>query len=169
MLVLPGVRHDYLRFLNKTVNPANGSLSLDLNIPVPTGGVGPQLSFGVTYSSNRAYTIVGTTIVGAVKLAIKQTYGTSVNEWSVYGPYLSMTTGLVTQPNLNGPTNPPTYLYCYYLTNFIFVDRANIPHPLNLAYQPQTQSCGGVTPVPASVTSGGDGIVTAVTEPMYER
>src|SRR5208337_4477402 len=50
----PGVGHDYIQMLGETVDPANGSLSLRLSIPVPPGRR-LSLPFALSYSSNGAY------------------------------------------------------------------------------------------------------------------
>jgi hypothetical protein len=34
---IPGAGHDYLHMMNETVNPANGSLSVRIEVPVPKG------------------------------------------------------------------------------------------------------------------------------------
>ena len=34
---IPGAGHDYIRLLSETVNPANGSLSLRISVPLPKG------------------------------------------------------------------------------------------------------------------------------------
>ncbi|MHB8486153.1 MAG: RHS repeat-associated core domain-containing protein [Candidatus Acidiferrales bacterium] len=45
-----GIGHDYLHMLNETVNPANGSVSLRIQIPVPKGR-GLTLPFAFAYDS----------------------------------------------------------------------------------------------------------------------
>ena len=37
MAPTPGAGHDYIHLLNETVNPANGSVSVNLNFPMPKG------------------------------------------------------------------------------------------------------------------------------------
>jgi hypothetical protein len=34
---IPGAGHDYIHMLDETVNPANGSLSIRIEVPVPKG------------------------------------------------------------------------------------------------------------------------------------
>lgn len=50
---IPGAGHNYIGVLNETVNPANGSLSLRINVPVPKGR-GLTLPFSIAYDSNGA-------------------------------------------------------------------------------------------------------------------
>ncbi len=48
---IPGAGHDYIHLLTETVNPANGSLSVRIQIPVPKSR-GITLPFSITYDSN---------------------------------------------------------------------------------------------------------------------
>ena len=51
---VPGTGHDYIQMLSETINPADGSLSIRINVPGPKGrGVTPAFSF--TYNSNGIY------------------------------------------------------------------------------------------------------------------
>jgi hypothetical protein len=47
---IPGVGHDYVQGLSETVNPANGSLHIKIDLPVPKGR-GLTLPFAITYDS----------------------------------------------------------------------------------------------------------------------
>src|SRR5207244_7918238 len=47
----PGVGHDYIKMLGETVNPANGSVSLRIDVPLPKGR-GPNIPFAILYSSS---------------------------------------------------------------------------------------------------------------------
>jgi hypothetical protein len=47
---VPGVGHDYIHMLNETVNPANGSVSLRIQVPIPKGR-GLTLPFAFAYDS----------------------------------------------------------------------------------------------------------------------
>lgn len=48
---IPGAGHDYIHMLTETVNPANGSVSLRIQVPVPKGR-GLTLPFAFAYDSN---------------------------------------------------------------------------------------------------------------------
>ena len=48
----PAAGHDYTQLLNETVNPANGSVSFQLNFPMPTGR-GLSLPFSIGYNSGQ--------------------------------------------------------------------------------------------------------------------
>ena len=47
----PGAGHDYIRMLTETVNPANGALSVRLQVPMPKGR-GLTVPFAFAYDSN---------------------------------------------------------------------------------------------------------------------
>lgn len=53
---VPGSGHDYLKTLNETVNPANGSVSLRISVPIPKGR-GLTLPFSFNYNSRVATTL----------------------------------------------------------------------------------------------------------------
>jgi hypothetical protein len=55
---LPQNGHDYVQWLNETVNPSNGQLSLKINVPLASGR---QLSlpFNITYNSGQVLTGLG--------------------------------------------------------------------------------------------------------------
>jgi RHS repeat-associated protein len=52
---VPGSGHDYIKMLNETVSPANGSVSLRIEVPVPKGR-GLTLPFSFAYDSNGVFT-----------------------------------------------------------------------------------------------------------------
>ena len=51
---IPGAGHDYIHGLSETVNPANGSLHIKIDLPVPKGR-GFTLPFAITYDSGELY------------------------------------------------------------------------------------------------------------------
>jgi hypothetical protein len=50
---IPGAGHDYIKLLNETVNPANGSLSIRIQVPTPPGRR-LSLPFAFAYDSDSA-------------------------------------------------------------------------------------------------------------------
>jgi len=50
----PGVGHDYIQMLSEIVNPANGSVSLRIQLPVASGR-GITLPFSIGYDSNSVH------------------------------------------------------------------------------------------------------------------
>ena len=57
---IPGAGHDYIKGLNETVSPANGSLSIKIDLPLPKGR-GLTLPFAITYNSGEVFHYVSTT------------------------------------------------------------------------------------------------------------
>jgi hypothetical protein len=51
---IPGEGHSYIQMLNETVNPANGSVSLRLQLPTPQSR-GLTIPFGFAYDSTGAH------------------------------------------------------------------------------------------------------------------
>jgi hypothetical protein len=51
----PGSGHDYIHMLNETVNPANGSVSIHIQVPVPKSR-GLTLPFAIQYDSGGVWT-----------------------------------------------------------------------------------------------------------------
>jgi len=47
---IPGAGHDYVKLLSETVNPANGSVSLRIQVPTPSGRQ-MSLPFAFAYDS----------------------------------------------------------------------------------------------------------------------
>src|SRR5438094_503524 len=69
---VPGVGHDYLHMLNDAVSPANGSLSLRIQVPTPKGrGITPPFSFSYDTNgvSHLAYAGNGNTVWTSVNSA----------------------------------------------------------------------------------------------------
>ena len=56
---IPGVGHDYIKMLNETVNPANGSVSIHIEVPV-TKARGITIPFGFNYDTNGVNHLMGT-------------------------------------------------------------------------------------------------------------
>lgn len=48
---IPGAGHDYIKMINETVNPANGSVSVRISVPVPQSR-GFTLPFAFAYDSD---------------------------------------------------------------------------------------------------------------------
>src|SRR6266851_4630472 len=69
-----GVGHDYIKLLSETVNPANGSVSLRIQVPFPKGR-GFTLPFSFAYDSNGVHHIAD------------GTSGQTAAWWSNDGPF----------------------------------------------------------------------------------
>ena len=65
--------HDYIKMLNETVNPANGSVSLHVDVPVPPGRR-LTLPFSFNYNSSAVFTPQGDGVSGEGYLWSTPTY-----------------------------------------------------------------------------------------------
>ena len=141
---LPGTGHDYFKMLSETVNPANGSLSIRIGVPVPPGR-GLTLPFSFAYDSNGAYgSVIGITGEGTY---LNNPMFLSQYGWSYTVPQLS-----IQQVELmNGQWQCPAYI------DYVFQDPLGARHALDLASTyVSTGKCGY-----SSETPGGDDAVVA--------
>ena len=72
---IPGAGHDYFKLLNETVNPANGSLSLRIGVPMPPGRR-LTVPFSFDYDSNGVHHLFDMGVGEAAGAAIPPT-----SEW----------------------------------------------------------------------------------------
>jgi len=128
---IPGAGHDYLHMLDETVNPANGSLSVRIQGPVPKGR-GLTLPFSFAYDSNGA--IPGPTAINQSP-AGPYPYLSKAG-WSYSAPMITATTTKL-QGLFEGDK-----IYCSVSTGYVFYDAQGTRHALdNLAEVPTNQSC----------------------------
>ena len=112
----PGIGHDYVTHLAETVNPANGTLSVSLPLPVaPSRGI----TFPVTLNYNSGQTHQFYSYV-ASEQALQP-----VDGWSLTAPTLSWSTWTIPYPPYGQQT-------CQYWSGFVFTDPTGQPHALNL-------------------------------------
>jgi RHS repeat-associated protein len=123
---IPGVGHDYIHMLSETVNPANGSVSLRIQLPTPTGR-GLNFPFALTYDSGKVHHFMSS----------KTGYGgwvgdfsASTGGWGNTMPLLSYQTWNINIPGFEGE---PTDYYCYYASGYMFQDFSGSQHALGLA------------------------------------
>src|ERR1700722_2764858 len=83
----PGSGHDYIKMVNETVNPANGSGSIRISAPVPPSR-GVTIPFSFAYDSNGAHILRGSAAGGSAGF-ISDTTFLSQNGWSYGVPLLS--------------------------------------------------------------------------------
>ena len=122
---IPGAGHDEIKMLSETVNPANGSVAIRLNMPVPPGRL-LSLPFVVGYDSNGF----------SVQTPYLTTQGTaawkynndlfSAGGWSYSVPQLSRTTIQYAYP-------PSPIPICHGSTGYVFLDPAGGRHALGLS------------------------------------
>ena len=150
----PGVGHDYIRMLSETVNPANGSVSLRIQVPT-TKGRGLTIPFSFAYDSSGVHHLEA----GAPGSAVWWTNPglLSPGGWSYSVP-------LLTNLYLSRTYTPgPVSYTCYYYNDYTFLDPSGGRHALGLAYvlDPTGQGCTNQQNKPYSVSAGGDDSVQA--------
>src|SRR5260221_14101544 len=121
-----GAGHDYIRMLGETINPANGSVSLHIEIPVPPGRqLNLPLSFN--YDSLGIYTWTVADNIGA-----RITNG--LGGWSDSTP-------LLTSVHNSIPALDPNQGTCEYDTSFVFTDKSGDRHLLGILAVSTTNQC----------------------------
>jgi YD repeat-containing protein len=129
-LPIPNSGHAYINLLSESVNPGDGTVSLSINLPMPSGR-GINLPFSIQYSSSNSSRMMShTTDAGAdgydSSLAWTLNYDfMQQGGWRYTLPTLTVSEGerymgLVTQ----GTTNVPSY--CYYYSGYTFQDAQGV-------------------------------------------
>ncbi len=166
----PGMGHDYIKMLGETVNPANGSVSLRIDLPIPKGR-GVDVPFAILYSSSGVQHVIPNPNGGGF-------WGTDTGQasgsgWSVSVPTLTSVQGIVSQLVA---VEPPRTDYCYYYYSYIMRDWTGASHPLGVMQGFQNPYDGGtncweITPSSNSVLTGSDdffqGITTIPANPYW--
>jgi hypothetical protein len=111
----PGAGHDYIQMLNETVNPANGAVSLRLQVPVPRGR-GFSLPFAFAYDSNGPHFVVNNGLTGGEWRSDPGPL--SQGGWSYSVPMLNYTLASQTYCDYEGQN----CYWCDYTTNYLFQD-----------------------------------------------
>jgi YD repeat-containing protein len=147
----PDAGHDYIGAVNETVNPSNGSLSVRIPIPVPSGR-GFSLPLGFSYNSSGIIQLGalvdsqpaggngnGTEYIGTVNVHGNMDHGLlEQGGWSLGLPWLS-------SEQINDAGNNTFGATCPISTGFVFSDSAATRHAMYLAFPnySQCQSAGG--------------------------
>lgn len=128
---IEGAGHDYIKMLSETVDPANGSLSVRIQAPVPPGR-GFTLPFSFAYDSNGIHfpingVVQGQSAWGTVLHNNTPPIVTTLGGWTYSVPMLSYASLQYKQP---GPLN------CVYhaTAGFVFQDATGARHSLPLAH-----------------------------------
>jgi hypothetical protein len=87
---IPAAGHGYIQLLNETVNPANGSVSLRLQVPTPPGR-DITIPFSFAYDSNGAHFLKGG--AGGYAQWTSNTQFLASGGWTYSVPMLSFTEG----------------------------------------------------------------------------
>jgi hypothetical protein len=141
----PGVGHDYSQEASDTVNPADGSVSFRLGVPVPPGRA-LTVPFAFAYDSNGANYLAGDPNNPGVTATFTNMTATSVAGWSYTLPQGSMLLVSYINPN-------PPYETCRQYTGYTFQDFHGARH--NLGLGTASLSASDCRP-PTNVLTGGD-------------
>lgn len=163
---VPGSGHDFIHMLSETVDPSNGSVSVQISTPVPPSR-GMTIPFSFDYSS------------GAVKVA--QVCSTSGS--SAYGCFAPPNiAGVVPESGgwsyrIPGLTANQTQAVCYInggggrtlttdvVFDYIFTDPGGMRHNLGLAHTPTLQPDCSYVWTPYSVSTGGGRLLPSHSQP----
>lgn len=159
---IPGAGHDYLHAFSETVNPANGSVSLRLSVPVPPGR-SLSLPFSFDYDSNGVYALTSLALGQASYSTTYQGYFYS-GGWGYAFPTLSYAN--VTVPDTDKPTNT-----CTAGMDYVFTSPTGSRHSLGIgiSFTPSNLGCPSTS---GNRLSGGDSVYHADVEnsgngPLY--
>jgi YD repeat-containing protein len=156
---IPGVGHEYIKMLNETVNPATGSVSIRISLPVPASR-GFSIPFAFGYDSNSEHHRSGPSTFWDNSSYLGE------GGWSYVVPTLSFNPHTIQYVPISGGS---AYT-CTFVNDHVFQDPNGTTHNLYLAvFQPNnTGNC--VYPsnsTPTNYLSGGDPWVQAVTTGTY--
>jgi hypothetical protein len=147
----PGSGHDYIKMLNETVNPANGSVSIRISTPVPPARR-LTLPFSFNYDSNGAMILQAAITGGTAGFGSNTTF-LSKSGWSYGVPLLSAN---YFQKNVQLPNG--RIIQCRIDRNFVFQGPSEDRHALGLA-STETRSVADCRDAP--FLSGGDIFIKA--------
>ena len=124
---IPGAGHDYIHMLSEIVNPANGTVSLKIALPVPKGR-GISVPFSLTYNSGAAlhFAAWAPDQAGFAEQVTPPTGG-----WGTSLPYLTYSSTHYNFPYGDGLPGSPAET-CFFTTGYMFYD-ASGGHALQLA------------------------------------
>jgi hypothetical protein len=135
---VPGSAHHYIKMLSETVNPANGSVSLRIGVPVPPGRR-LTIPFAFTYDSNGVHHLIGDGHGGSSWWS--NTTFLSRGGWGYSVPLMSLN-----QVNWTRPVNsfPVT---CIFYNDFVFADSSGTRHSFYLS-APASNSVSQCSQIP---------------------
>ncbi len=166
----PGSGHDYLNILDDTVNPANGSLSLRISVPVPPSR-GLSLPFSFDYDSGGVASVQfsvngnGTGVVGWYPPSPPGNDPFYSTGWSFSIPQVS-TNYQQFQCTYSGG-GPPSYFNANVWNDYLFTDPHGSRHTLGVfATDAPTTGPSYICPFqpenePFNILSSGDDFVSA--------
>jgi len=139
---IPGAGHDYIHMLTETVNPANGSLSVRIQVPIPKGR-GLTLPFAFAYDSNGMHYPDNTH--GQQGWATDSRPGYEQGGWRYTAPYLNSQIISISSPA------------CSYFVSYMLLTPSGGRHALYLsAWQPNGHCSTNPHAPPQYLTGGND-------------
>src|SRR5579875_2536904 len=139
---IPGAGHDYIHMLTETVNPADGSLSVRIQVPVPKGR-GLTLPFSFAYDSNGIH-YPGATTNGVMWWGTDSTPGYEQGGWRYTAPYLASKPVSISSPA------------CTYFIDYMLLTPSGARHALYLSAWQYYGYCSTNPNAPAQYLTGGD-------------
>lgn len=116
--------HDYVQYMDETVTPENGQLSIRIDVPLPAGR-GPHVPFHVTYDSNGIDTSSSLFSLGGWGYSVPQI---SVMPMTLYG-IMRTSPVVVVAP-------------CNIFADYVFYAPGGDTHPFEMSWFPSTaQQC----------------------------
>ena len=165
---IPGVGHDYIHGISETVNPANGSVSLKIDIPIPPGR-GITIPFSIQYNSS----------------GILQPYVVNINngeQWMAFSNQQTGTGWVYSIPSLtaigyiatfnDSSVRPPRIESCNWISSYMFQPADASRHRVDISiaqhYYPSGGTyCGAGVAARSDYLTGGDSVYLAATSNPY--
>jgi len=135
---IAGAGHDYIKGLSETVDPANGTLMIKIDLPVPASR-GFTIPFSVTYNSGEVFRFTsympGCGGFDAAPCSSTAALPRVLNGWSDTFPYTETSDSIVPLPPYSptNQTNGPPTSYCGTSSSYNFYDPLGETHMLGLA------------------------------------
>jgi hypothetical protein len=153
-----GAPHDYIKMLNETVNPANGSVSIRINVPVPKSR-GITLPFSFSYDSNGVDHLVPTNTKGTPIVWAANSTFLSQGGWSYSLPLVNQILETRYWPDPPYPDQP-----CNFFDDYTYQDSNGGRHSFYLA-DPSSSQQACVNLLIAPITSATEDYYTATLSP----
>src|SRR6202021_2682923 len=141
---IPGAGHDLIPGLNESVNPADGTVNISIQIPIPAGR-GLTMPFAIQYSSSNSAHMTGT----STSISSVENYAYTSNNgflrtagWHYSLPTFSFALGSEPVVGTTDDTGQSVPGNCYYTSHYTFADStgASFPQFLSLMAQAPTYS-----------------------------
>ena len=155
---VPGAGHDYIHFLNESVSPANGSVSIRIKVPMPTDRA-LALPFAFGYDSNAAHHFtppVGSFAWNASASSLSQGGWTYELPNETFSASISWQSPQPIQAGVDGAI-------CPYYSAFTVTDRNGTSHETGISVPTNLATCSPSGEGPTIQLGGGDSSLYATT------